>query len=77
MIIVHIVYWTEDDQPMSKSFGIDSIDQTLKHCEELRKQRREGKNISHIATGSENPDCTSLHGVDVVDSDYDWKKRRK
>jgi hypothetical protein len=72
-----MVYWTENDEPKSKGFGPDSIDQTLKYCEELRKQARDGKNISHIATGTENPNCTSLHGVDVVSSDYDWKKRRK
>jgi hypothetical protein len=76
MITIHRVYWTEDGQSKSESFGPDSIDQVLKRCEDLRKQRIGGKDITFIATASELPECTSLHGVAAPHPKYDWQKRR-
>jgi len=73
---IHRVYWTEDDEPKSKSFGKDSIDQMLKYCEQLRKDRVAGRNVSFIGTATENPDCMSLPGVAAPAADYDWEKRR-
>ena len=75
--MVHRVYWTENNISQSKDFGEGELDATLKHCELLRKLRRDGKDISFITISSEIPDCVSLDGIDVVAEDYDWKKRRK
>jgi hypothetical protein len=73
---VHRVYWTEDGLPKSQSFEAGGLDEMLKYCEALRKERIAGKDISFIISASENPDCTSLQGVDVVGLDYNWTKRR-
>lgn len=75
--VVHRVYWTENDVSQSKDFGEGELDTTLKYCEMLRKLRRDGKNIEFITIASEIPNCVSLDGVDVVNADYNWKKRRK
>lgn len=75
-VTVHRVYWTEDGLANSKNFGPDSIDATLKFCESLRKQRKEGADISFITMASEIPECTSLQGIQVAGPEYDWKKRR-
>jgi len=72
----HRVYWTEDGVPKSQDFGSGQLDDTLKYCEMLRKERREGKNITHITIASEMAECVSLQGVDVTDETYDWTKRR-
>lgn len=76
-VTVHRVYWTEEGKSCSKDFGSNELDESLKHCESLRKLRLAGCDISFITIASENPDCVSLHGVDVVGEDYDWKKRRR
>ena len=75
-VIVHRVYWTENGLPSSVSFGPDSIDSVLKFCEDLRKRRIAGKDISFITSASEIPECTSLQGVAAPDTKYDWTKRR-
>lgn len=77
MIVVHRVYWTEDGLIKSKDFGENSIDQTLKFCEELRKLRISGSDISFITISSEIPECTSLSGISEVDDNYNWTKRRR
>lgn len=77
MTTCHRVYWTEDGIAQSENFTSDELSLMLKKCEWLRKRRIEGFDISFIATASEDPNCVSLSGVDVTDSTYDWKKRRK
>ena len=73
--IQHVVYWTENSKPCSESFT--SIDMMLQFCTMLRKDRCEGRNISFITSIAENPNCTSLQGVDSVSLEkYIWKKRR-
>jgi len=73
---VHRAYWTEEGKTMSRDFGHGELDDCLKHTETLRKQRAAGANIQFITTSSENPDCTSLHGVAAPGVGYNWKKRR-
>ena len=73
---VYVVYWVEDDLPQMQGFGQNGLSEMLKFSEELRKRRREGSNIHHVTSCSENPNCISLLGVDVTGPDYDWKKRR-
>jgi hypothetical protein len=65
------VYWTDLE---GKSIGKEFTDMTLalSFTQELRNQYKR----KFVTLCSENPDCTSLSGVDEVSEDYSWKKRR-
>lgn len=76
ILYVYMVYWTEDGQPKSQGFPGGGLTAMLAFSEDLRKQRKAGANIHHVTSVSEDPNCTSLSGVDVTGPDYDWKKRR-
>jgi hypothetical protein len=73
----HRVYWTEDGKSQFKDFTGDQLMEALKQCEDLRKRERNGEDVKFIVISSEVDECTSLKGVDVTDSTYDWKKRRR
>jgi hypothetical protein len=73
---VYIVYWVEDNLPQMQGFGKNELNEMLKFSEGLRKRRHEDANLHHVTFCSEDPNCTSLLGVDVTGPDYDWKKRR-
>jgi hypothetical protein len=75
-ITIHRIYWTEEGELKSESFGPDSIDCVLKRCADLRQQRIGGRDISFISTSSELPECVSLQGVAAPSPKYDWQKRR-
>jgi hypothetical protein len=73
------IYYTEDD--VCKS--VTEVDMSVKVCEQLRSNRRNGTNITHITMVSENVDLVGEQGVDsIVDGKtssgeiYDWKKDR-
>jgi len=73
---VHRVYWTEDGVARSMDFGDGKLDEMLKYCEMLRKQKHAGADIGFITSASEMAECVSLQGVDVTGPDYNWRKRR-
>lgn len=70
------VYWTQVNEIQSKDFDSDDISGMLKFCEDLRKQRRDGGDISFITSVSENPNVVGEAGAANVAADYSWTKRR-
>lgn len=74
------VYWTLVNDQREKehcAFETTLLTEALTFSENLRRQRREGAQISHIVMSSENPDSVGQQGVnDILPEGYDWKKRR-
>jgi hypothetical protein len=68
------VYWTDHDHaPCAQDF--EGLTEALAHCQYLRDVGRR-----FVTMVSENPNCTSLPGVDEVKDvvNYDgWISRRK
>lgn len=86
-----VVYWLEHSPkgyaPMVKLFGEDGLMPSLKFIEVLRRsvivnapQEYEGEmygpNVSHVSSQGDHVGNVTKQGVDVVGSDYNWKKRR-
>ena len=76
------VYWMLGEQPCSKKFGINQLNEVMKFMEELRAVQRAGsenkygEKVSFVTLCSEHPDSVGNPGVDVTGPDYNWKKRR-
>jgi len=78
----YIVYFTIDSIP--QSYNTFYMDVALKFMEDMRKQRRNGLNVTHIVLSAENPNQVGQMGVDeIVDgknpdgSDYTWSKAHR
>lgn len=70
MSTVHMLYWIEDGQSQSKM--LTDLNELLKESQELRK--KEG--VRFVCSASENTDQVGKMGVDTVDENYSWYKRR-
>ena len=77
------VYWTAAwpefdhcEKAYSQVYPQDQMTEALKHCENLRTQRRAGAPISHIIMCNENPDQVGEAGCTPAGEDYNWRKRR-
>jgi hypothetical protein len=80
MDVAYRVYWSQQAgqwlESRHQDFKKDEMTKALKFMESLRARVREGSKISFITMSSEYPDSIGQQGVDVVNADYDWKKRR-
>jgi len=73
---VHVVYWTENDQPQRKQFPDGALQDMLEFTQALRKRQYADGTVSFVTSASEHPQSVGKQGVDVTSADYDWKKRR-
>ena len=84
--------WNEDGSftPKCKIFPSGELGTALKFTESLRRSKFTqepvqdevsgelyGTNVSHITIAGDVPGNVTKPGVDVTDSSYNWKKRRK
>jgi len=84
--------WNEDGsfEPKCKIFPSGELGTALKFTESLRRSKHTleavrdedtgelyGTNVTHIAITGDVPGNVTKPGVDVTDSSYNWKKRRK
>ena len=72
------IYFT-NEYGEARFYNEDNLTQALATAEGLRKHKR----YSFVVMTSQDPNCTSLAGVDSVEhmqlpdgSNYEWKKRR-
>ncbi|MEJ7928685.1 hypothetical protein WG922_01745 [Ramlibacter sp. AN1015] len=75
------VFWLAGQQgsgPQSqhRSFAADQLAQALQFAEDLRRRRRAGESISHVAIQSEPIDSVGEAGVADAAADYAHYKRR-
>jgi len=73
-MVTYVVFWLDEGQAMSSK--VDNLAAMLKLTEDLRKQQRAGDPVSHIASCVDDLIQVGHPGVDTVNVDYDWKKRR-
>jgi hypothetical protein len=78
---MYMVYWTivEEDGPAPRQQPFDTSEMVpaMQFMEELRRRQRAGEGVRFITMCSEHPDVVGHPGVDVVGTDYNWKKRRR
>lgn len=70
----YVVFWLEAGKPMAVE--ATDINKMLTLAEEQRARKRAGEPIAHVTTSSDDANSVGESGVDVVKSDYNWKKRR-
>jgi hypothetical protein len=80
--MIYVIYWLEHWEESGSMVyepnhtTTDDLIQALKTAEEMRKRQYSKGDISHVTLTSENPNSVGKSGVDTVDPDYNWKKRR-
>lgn len=74
------VFWLEGAPASAaarhETFEASQLAQALRFAEDLRRRRREGEPISHVAIQSELPQAVGEAGVKDAPADYAHYKRR-
>ena len=75
------VFWLEwspagGAAPRHENFDASQLAEALRFAESLRRRRREGEPISHVAIQSELPQAVGEAGVKDAPADYAHYKRR-
>jgi hypothetical protein len=77
---MYMVYWTIVEhginKPHARQYETNEMVQAMQFMEQLRARQRAGEALRFVTMCSEHPDLVGHPGVDVVGSDYNWKKRR-
>lgn len=78
MIAVFWLDWPQPDAPVARRamFAADALAEALQFAESLRRRRREGEAISHVAIQSELAESVGQAGVADAPEDYAHYKRR-
>lgn len=78
MIAVFWLEWAASGAavPRHENFDADQLAEALRFAEGLRRRRREGEPISHVAIQSELPQAVGEAGVKDAPADYAHYKRR-